>query len=48
MGLREFSLKKFLKKNFDFTMGILTEFGIAALFILIGFILSFIIVMIKL
>ncbi|MFN4132831.1 MAG: hypothetical protein ACK4GQ_00445 [Candidatus Hadarchaeales archaeon] len=42
MGLREFSLKAFLKKNFDFIAGILAEFGVAAIFIGVGFIISFI------
>jgi len=30
MGLRKFSLKAFLKKNFDFIAGILSEVGLAA------------------
>jgi hypothetical protein len=30
MGLRQFSLRAFLKKNFDFITGILSEVGLTA------------------
>jgi len=30
MGLRKFSLRAFLKKNFDFITGILSEAGLTA------------------
>jgi hypothetical protein len=30
MGLRRFSLRAFLKKNFDFITGILSEVGLTA------------------
>jgi hypothetical protein len=30
MGLRQFSLRAFLKKNFDFIAGILSEVGLTA------------------
>lgn len=40
MGLREFSLKRFLKKNFDFIAGMLVEFGLAGFLILVVFAIS--------
>jgi hypothetical protein len=37
MGLRKFSLRAFLKKNFDFIAGIFSEVGMAAAIILAAF-----------
>lgn len=46
MGLRKFSLKAFLKKNFDFIAGVLSEIGlivaIMAIALLITLVLAFI------
>jgi hypothetical protein len=46
MGLREFSFRDFLKKNFDFIAGILSEITLAALimgiFALLIFLLTYI------
>jgi uncharacterized membrane protein len=46
MGLRKFSLRAFLKKNFDFIAGVLSEIGlivaIMAIALLIVLVLAFI------
>ncbi|MBC7218873.1 MAG: hypothetical protein H5T49_01865 [Hadesarchaea archaeon] len=40
MGLREFSLREFLKKNFDFLTGLLSEIGLVILVMLLSYALS--------
>ncbi|MEM2889735.1 MAG: hypothetical protein QW358_00085 [Candidatus Hadarchaeum sp.] len=40
VGLREVSLREFLKKNFDFITGLLSEIGLIVLVLLLSFALS--------
>lgn len=40
VGLREVSLREFLKKNFDFITGLLSEIGLVALVLLLSLALS--------
>jgi len=48
VGLREFSLREFLKKNFNFITGIFSEIGLIILVILASFAISFLIFIINL
>lgn len=41
MGLRDFDIREFLKKNFDFITGVFSELGLIALLILAAFAVSF-------
>lgn len=47
MGLRKFSLRAFLKKNFNFIAGILSEIGLTAVIIAIAFLICALLVVIK-
>ena len=47
MGLRKFSLLAFLKKNFDFIAGILSEVGLAATMIAFAMLICLLLVAIK-
>jgi hypothetical protein len=47
MGLRELSLRAFLKKNFDFIAGIFSEIGLTAAIILVAFAICALLVFIK-
>lgn len=48
MGLRKFSIREFLKKNFDFVMGILSEVGLAVMIIVVSMLISLVLVFAKL
>jgi len=47
MGLRKFSLRAFLKKNFDFIAGVLSEVGLAASIIAVGMLICLLLIAIK-
>jgi len=47
MGLRKFSLRAFLKKNFDFIAGILSEVGLTAVIIVVALAICALLVLIK-
>jgi hypothetical protein len=47
MGLRKFSLRDFLKKNFDFIVGIFSEIGLAMAVIVVFILISLLLVFIK-
>jgi len=47
MGLRRFSLRAFLKKNFDFIAGILSEVGLTAAIMVVAFAICVLLVLIK-
>ncbi|MEW6222677.1 MAG: hypothetical protein AB1476_05165 [Candidatus Hadarchaeota archaeon] len=47
MGLRKFSLRAFLKKNFDFIVGILGEIGLAAAIMVVALLISIVLALIK-
>jgi len=47
MGLRKFSLRVFLKKNFDFITGILSEVGLTALIMGVALAVCLLLVFIK-
>jgi len=47
MGLRKFSIREFLKKNFDFITGILSEVGLTALIMGAALIICLLLVLIK-
>lgn len=41
MGLRDFDVREFLKKNVDFITGVFSELGLVILVILAAFFVSF-------
>lgn len=47
MGLRKFSLRAFLKKNFDFIAGILGEIGLAVAIMVVALLISIVLAFIK-
>jgi hypothetical protein len=47
MGLRKFSLVNFLKKNFNFITGILSEIGLTLLIIAVAMFICLLLVFIK-
>jgi len=47
MGLRKFSLVNFLKKNFNFIAGILSEIGLTLLIIAVAMFICLLLVFIK-
>ena len=47
MGLRKFSLRAFLKKNFDFIAGILSEVGLTAAMMAVAMLICLLLVAIK-
>lgn len=47
MGLRESSVRQFLKKNFDFIAGVFSELGLAAVFMAIALAVCVLLVIIK-
>jgi hypothetical protein len=48
MALRKFSLRAFLKKNFDFITGVLSEIGLTVLIIGVALAICLLLVLIKL
>jgi hypothetical protein len=47
MGLRKFSLINFLKKNFNFIVGVLSEIGLTLLIIAVAMLICLLLVIIK-
>ncbi len=47
LGLRELSLREFLKKNLDFVAGILSEIGLALAIMAIAMFISFALLLIR-
>jgi hypothetical protein len=47
MGLRKFSLRAFLKKNFDFITGVLSEIGLTMLIMGVVLAICLLLVLIK-
>jgi len=47
MGLRKFSLVSFLKKNFDFIAGVLSEIGLAAAIIAVAMVICMLLASVK-
>ncbi len=47
VGLRESSIRQFLKKNFDFILGILSEIGLVLIILAVSVIISFLLVFLK-
>jgi len=47
LGLRDFDIREFLKKNINFITGIFSEFGLIILIIMASFIVSFLPLLIR-